>query len=398
MPAPQSSPHLQSPNSRQVFASAMQGNRPRASVIEMPPPSPSPHYSPRPVMQSQGGQSSRPPLYSRVPYLHSPRQQTASPSDPYASSPMTPQPTNDPYAHPPNTPRPVISENENFPVSNEPYQKIMTETYSSTPPGASELEMTAGMSSPRPQPPQGQETRQHLRDLLQRQQIKKLEQDQMSPGRNELSSPGTPRPVSWSSGTNSAKPFLSSVPKMMITCCHTNKCFFECSDEWQKAAPLDQNYGPRQLNSPSSPQIQQQNQFRHPFLPPQSRLSGQAQQATMPGPNRALGSEFRGPQPNVQQSAHSLDPRFRLLLQQQQQQRLISPQQQVGNRPQMNFAMGHQQQLQHGPPQSSQQQHQMNHQTQFRPAMSVRNPLDPYDHLVTQQRSGVGLPPGKKVF
>lgn len=29
--------------------------------------------------------------------------------------------------------------------------------------------------------PQGQETRQHLRDLLQRQQVKKLEQDQISP-------------------------------------------------------------------------------------------------------------------------------------------------------------------------------------------------------------------------
>ena len=208
MPAPQSSPHLQSPNSRQVFASAMQGNRPRASVMEMPPPSPSPHYSPRPSMQNQ--QPSRTPLYSRVPYLHSPRQQAASPSDPYASSPMTPQPASDPYAHPPNTPRPVMSsENENF--SNDSYQKIMTDTYSGTPPG--EMDMAAGMSSPRPQPPQGQETRQHLRDLLQRQQIKKLEQDQMSPGRNELSSPGTPRPVSWSSGNNNnlVQPFWTFI-------------------------------------------------------------------------------------------------------------------------------------------------------------------------------------------
>ena len=201
MPAPQSSPHLQSPNSRQMFGTGLQPNRPRASVMEMPPPSPSPHYSPRPGggMTNQPVHPPRPPMYSRVPYLHSPRAQAGSPNDPYASSPMTPQPaSSDPYAHPPNTPRPVSTDTDNFSVASEPYQKMMTEQYGNNSSGG-ELEMTAGLSSPRPQQPQGQETRQHLRDLLQRQQIKKMEQDQMSPGRTDLASPSSSRPV-WSQG------------------------------------------------------------------------------------------------------------------------------------------------------------------------------------------------------
>ncbi|CAG7629500.1 unnamed protein product [Allacma fusca] len=366
MPGPQSSPHLQSPNSRPGFTPAMQGSRPRPPALDMPPPSPSPHYSPRPAITSQGSPTVRQPMYSRVPYMHSPRQQITSPGDPYASSPMTPQPVNDPYAHPPSTPRPM-TETENFPVTSEPYQKIMTDSFTSSNPPSNEMDMSGGLPSPRSQAPQGQETRQHLRDLLQRQQIKKMEQEQMSPGCTDISSPGTPRSMNWS------------------------------QDDWQKGASIDQNFSQRhQLSNPSSPQLsQQQNQFRHPFLPLHGRLSNQAPQKPMQVINRQVVPEYRTAQPNPQQQqpVQSVDSRVRLLLQQQQQQRLMVPQQQVGNRPQLNFTMG-QQQVQQMQQQQMQQQ-QLNSQAQFRQGIPNRNPLDPYDHLVGQQRQGVVMSPGK---
>lgn len=49
--------------------------------------------------------------------------------------------------------------------------------------------------------PQGQETRQHLRDLLQRQQVKKLEQDQMSPTGMELHNVNVSPGGMWPQGT-----------------------------------------------------------------------------------------------------------------------------------------------------------------------------------------------------
>jgi len=178
------SPHLQSPNTRQSFPNTAQPVRMRPPALEMPPPSPSSHYSPKPGMgQQHSPLVSRSPMYSRIPYMHSPRAMT-SPNDPYGNSPLTPQP--DPYSHPPSTPRPE-SDSSFSPSNQDGYgQKIMNEQYMSSSPN--EMDGSAPLASPRSGIPQGQETRQHLRDLLQRQHIKKLEQDHPSPGTCDMTS------------------------------------------------------------------------------------------------------------------------------------------------------------------------------------------------------------------
>lgn len=196
-PGSRVSPHLQSASTRQSFSNPGQPVRIRPPALEMPPPSPSPLYSPKPgiAQQQHSPLISRSPMYSRIPYMHSPRQPMSSPNDPYGNPPLTPQP--DPYSHPPSTPHP--ESDSPFSPNHDTYgQKMMHEQYVSVSPN--EMDNSAPLSSPRGGVPQGQETRQHLRDLLQRQQIKKLEQEH-SPGSCDRASPSAQRVVSpWPQG------------------------------------------------------------------------------------------------------------------------------------------------------------------------------------------------------
>jgi len=155
----------------------------------MPPPSPSPHYSPRSGISQQVSPLIGRSPFSRIPYVQSPRPQIGSP-DPYGSAPMTPQ--SDVYNHPPLTPRP---DTDTFPNNTEPFQYVPNTSASD-----SAMDNISSLTSPRSGGPQGQETRQHLRDLLQRQQIKKIEQDIISPATADPVSQSSPRPMSWGQG------------------------------------------------------------------------------------------------------------------------------------------------------------------------------------------------------
>lgn len=99
---------------------------------------PRPQPNQQPFMPPAAPQQQRQQLFSQL----SPRQ-----PDPYAQAPGTPRPV-DPYAQPPGTPRPSAED--------------------------------SGFHMPQPQP----EVNRQLRDLLQRQQFKKLEQEQLVPGQS----------------------------------------------------------------------------------------------------------------------------------------------------------------------------------------------------------------------
>jgi hypothetical protein len=130
------------------------GPNPQTISSEMAPPGQvtSPMFSPP-------GQMLRSPVYARPPFISSKPQLT--PSNENYGNIHTPEEPSRPNCFP--DPGAMSS-----PGTSQYNQKSLESS-----------EINSGNNNSAAS--QGQETRQHLRDLLQRQQVKKLEQDQMSP-------------------------------------------------------------------------------------------------------------------------------------------------------------------------------------------------------------------------
>jgi len=168
--------HLQQ-KIRPPFTQPLQSIRIRSPGMEMPPPSPSAHFSVRSPMRS--------PIYQRMgfpPQQQQPQQRGPHPSnDPYSNSPMTP----DPYAHSPSTPRPNT---EADPMGGPPNKPM-----GGMPTNVAKLPDVLSPTVPT-------ETRQQLRDLLQRQQINKKREDSMSSSGMEPQIPTPQGPRPWGKG------------------------------------------------------------------------------------------------------------------------------------------------------------------------------------------------------
>lgn len=138
----------------------------------------------------------RSPVYNRPQFIPSPVMSAPSPSDNYSNI-QTPEDNTRPNCF-------IESDNMVSPSDPSQYgQKIPGGPM--TPIDTSDMgNTTRGPSAS----PQGQETRQHLRDLLQRQQVKKLEQDQMSP---TMEPPQQNAPRMWSQGMSISLAFPASV-------------------------------------------------------------------------------------------------------------------------------------------------------------------------------------------
>jgi len=147
---------------------------------EMPPPVPAQAYGPRGTPQTI-----RPPVYTRMPYPLTPRTQA---------------PPTDPFSHLQDQSNLNIQPPRSFNETDCSQQITETSHYGQTPQNVNPGVDTTDVCANRPSAsPQGQETRQHLRDLLQRQQVKKLEQDQISPTSNE-SNQGLQQRPAWTQG------------------------------------------------------------------------------------------------------------------------------------------------------------------------------------------------------
>lgn len=286
----------QSPTARQFISPAMKGSRPVPQSPTFQQPSlPPPRSDCVPVRPSSlplqrplVRQTSQPPSPFSPPAVQSPHefQSAVSPSqidnfqrttesvlqspDPYLQSPQTPRPqftqgqqspsaqrmnyqprlsTQDPYAQQPSTPRPQFT-------------TPRTQTF---------------IQQQRPQTPiENPEVNRHLRDLLQRQQFKKLDDSSLLPGKQRV----WPPPEGG------------------------------------------QQEGQQQQFESGTPQNNEVT-FRHPLPPGVVRPRGPVSQNTMlvRQPNQVVGLRLPQNDPRLV----GLDPRMRLILQQQQQQRATNP-------------------------------------------------------------------------
>lgn len=328
------SPHSPSPLGRPPFPANLQGRpRPPNMTVAMPPPSPSGVYQPRPDGAPQNPQGIRGgPLYSRMPFTHQPPRQQMAPSiqgDVYGTPPQTPQPGDTvPQSPLPAQGRPFDPESGIGPPSvmqdqfnhNSPLQ-------SQQPP--SDQDGVTGRPSPSPQTP---EAKQQLRGLLQRDQNRRLEQEQL-PQQGEVPSQNRPP---WVHPDDPSK--------------------------LQGVVPTDGQQIVQRLSIPPGvPNKGIPGEFRQPLLPSHIRVPANIVQLSPGHPvAQRTNMDFRMGTPGM-------DPRARILLQHQQRGILVQSQQVLQQRPQASFSQFPAGSL---PPQSPQ----------------IRNTLDPYDHLVVQQQ------------
>ncbi|CAB3379589.1 Hypothetical predicted protein [Cloeon dipterum] len=231
------------------------------------------------------------------------------PLDPYSQPPGTPRPV-DPYAQPPGTPRPGTDDQSGFQMNQ------------------TNPEMT-----------------RQLRDLLQRNQFKKLEDEQLVPGQNNRIWPQEQRVEVQQQQQPQQQQQLQQF------------------DNQGQQSSQEQEVANRAVSD---------NTFRHP-LPPGMR-------PRVPGPQQML---VRGPQGQIiRQAMPNMDPRMRLLLQQHQQtQRLIN------QNPGANMQQQQQMFNQQSPQQPNQPQFVANMAVQPR----MQGPRVPMEHMV-QQRPQLPFP------
>lgn len=315
---------------RPQFPGNLQLGRPRPPnmTVAMPPPSPSGIYPPRPEgVAGQNPQTIRGPLYARLPFQHQqPRQQMSSPMQ------------NDVYGTPPQTPQPVdvIPQSPGGP-------SVLQDQYShNSPLPQQQGDGSDGMgASPRPSPsPQTPEGKQHLRGLLQRQQIK----PDQAPGPNDVPLQNRP-PTSWAQQV----------------------------DDPTKLQTVVTADGQQIVQRLGAPNKGMPGEFRQPLLPSHVRVPGNVAQLS-PGHPSQVGQ--RQPPPGMAEfrlGSPGIDPRARILMQHQQRS-IIIQQSQQGMSPQRPTSFN-----------------------QFPPPSPTRNPMDPYDQLVQQQQQQQRMPHGGQV-
>jgi hypothetical protein len=257
----------------------------------MPPPVPSPVYGSRGPSQTL-----RSPVYTRMPYPHTPRPQTPSPSDPFGHIHAQEQSSHMQSIKPFGDTDSVQSMNESGHY-----------THSQGNPPQGMIEGGEMVSPSRPSAsPQGQETRQHLRDLLQRQQVKKLEQDQVSPTPTD-GSPGMQTHPAWSQGMSWFKVLIS---KKLTK--YSKVSTIGILEDWQKSG----GDGNQMLRHPAGSPVQrpqhQLNQFRQPFLPPHARVPMHSQSPVTIAQPMNRPNDFRLQSPHMQSPTQQVRMEFGL--------------------------------------------------------------------------------------